>query len=235
MGQPDIQQTFNAVSVEGFDQIYQPEPSQAQSGPDVARVDPTPEAQTGPALEVQPDPAEGVSLEDAAKLLGLHMDTVRKRLQKGKIKGFKVADKFGEKWLVHRDELPKAQTLQPDPILQAQAAPDLIEVVAVAESVTVHRDPMEAQGNPVIEIEAGPEQVQSDPIPSKVDDVEYQRLMQIIESQAHQLKAAGDVIMYLRGEVDEAKTQVKLLTDSQHQNDWWARFRRWLTGSQAVK
>lgn len=235
MGQPDIQQTFNAVSVEGFDQIYQPQPSQAQGAPDVAQIDPILQAQDGPALEVQPDPTDGVSLEDAAKALGLHMDTVRKRLQKGKIKGFKVADKFGDKWLVHKDELPKIQTFQSNPTQEAQAAPDVIEVIAIGDMSKVQGNPAQAQGDPIVEIEPGPEQAQSDPMPSKADDAEYQRLMQIIESQAHQLKAAGDVIMYLRSEVDEAKTQVKLLTDQHHKPGLWTRFRSWLTGSQVIK
>lgn len=224
MGQPDIQQTFNSVSVEGFDQIYQSEPTEAQSAPEQVQGNPTVEAQSGPALEVQPDPADGVSLEDAAKLLGLHMDTVRKRLQKGKIKGFKVADKFGEKWLVHKEELPKVETLQPHPTQEAQAAPDVIQVYPAEQA---QAGPGQDQVDPVVEIEIGPEQAQPDPPPPNVIDPERERLMLIIESQAHQLKAAGDVIMYLRGEVDEAKSQVKLLTNSQHKSGWWAHFSSW--------
>ena len=48
--------------------------------------------------------------------------------------------------------------------------------------------------------------------------------MAIIESQAHQLKAAGDVIMYLRNEVEDAKAQVKLLTQDKRSVPWWKRW-----------
>ncbi len=220
MGQPDIQQTFNSVSVEGFDQIYQPEPTEAQTAPELAQTDPIVEVKGGPDQQIQPDPSEGVSLEEASKVLGLHMDTVRKRLQKGKIRGFKVADKFGEKWLVHQDELAKARTYPTNPIQSAPApvqGPPMDQ--AQAETQTI-------QADPVLEIQAGPEQSQ----PSSNHSAELERLMQIIESQAHQLKAAGDVIMYLRSEVDEAKTQVLLLTDRQHKSGLWARVRSWFGG-----
>jgi hypothetical protein len=52
----------------------------------------------------------------------------------------------------------------------------------------------------------------------------------VIEGQAHQLKAAGDVIMYLRAQVEEKESQLKLLTDSQHNRGWWVRFSSWFMG-----
>ena len=226
MGQPDIQPTFNSVSVDGFDQIYQPDPTEAQSGPDQIQSDPPVEAQRGPDLEIQPDPSQGVSLEDAAKVLGLHIDTVRKRLQKGKIKGFKIADKFGDKWLVHKDELDKARAVQSYPTTPVQPAPELIQAYPVDQAQS---DPEQAQADPTVEIETGPEQAQGFSRTPSQPDPEVQRLMSIIESQAHQLRAAGDVIMYLRSEVDEAKSEVKLLTDSQHKNGW-KRFCSWFIG-----
>jgi hypothetical protein len=144
---------------------------------------------------------------------------VRKRLQKGKLKGFKIADKFGDKWFVHKEELERTRPIQASPIVQAQAAPDL------------------AQDDPVLEIDISPELaqaspdqiIQSDPSLITERDQEYERLMTIIEQQAYQLKAAGDVIVYLRSEVDDAKTQVKLLTDSQHKRSW-SRFWSWFLG-----
>ena len=125
MGQPDIQQTFSPVSVEGFEQIYQPELTQAQGAPDQVQADPIIEAQGGPALTgpIQP------------------------------------------------------QEIQPNP--------------------------------------------------------ELQRLLSIIENQAHQLKAAGDVIMYLRSQVDDKDTQLKLLTDSQQKTGWLGRFSNWFLGRKA--
>ena len=211
MGQADIQQSFSPASVDGFDQIYQSDPVLAQSASEQAQPDPVVEVETGPE-QAQIDPTEGICLEEAAKILGFHIDTVRKRLQKGKIKGFKAADKFGDKWLVYKDEVDRLKAAQPHPMLQAKAAPE------------------QAQTDPVVEVETGPDQDQIDPTPKAQTDPERDRLLSIIESQAHQLKAAGDVIIYLRSQVDEKDTQLKLLTDSQHKQGWWARFSSWFTG-----
>ena len=220
MNQPHVQATANSVTVEGFDEIYQPDQLDAQACPEQAQADPVVEiemsldqAQRDPEPLAQTDPALGVSLEEAAKVLGLHLDTVRKRLQKGKIRGFKVADKFGDKWFVHKDELNRGGLAQPCPTVQAQAAPEL------------------AQGDPVVEIEIGPDQAQRDPEPQSQTDPAHERLMSIIESQAHQLKAAGDVIVYLKSELEGTKTELKLLTDSQHNPGWWARFSGWFMGN----
>lgn len=49
----------------------------------------------------------------------------------------------------------------------------------------------------------------------------------VIESQAHQLKAASDVIMYMRSQLEEKDNQLKLLTDSQHKRGWWTHFGSW--------
>ncbi|MDZ4832799.1 MAG: helix-turn-helix domain-containing protein [Candidatus Melainabacteria bacterium] len=228
MGQPDIQKTFSSISVEGFDQIYQPVPAEAQSAPEQVQPDPILEAQTDTDLEIQPDPSQGVSLEEAAKVFGLHIDTVRKRLQKRKINGFKIADKFGDKWFVHKDEVDKARTIQPSQAPPIQAAPEQSQPQPLDQT---HSDPEQAQTDPIVDVEISLGQQQSSHQASFQTDFERERLMQIIESQAHQLKAAGDVIMYLRSEVDDAKSQVKLLTDSQHiQPKGWSRFWSWFVG-----
>ncbi len=55
-------------------------------------------------------------------------------------------------------------------------------------------------------------------------------LLKVIENQASQidasidqLKAASQVIMYQKGQLEEKDQQLKLLTDSQHQGGWWNR------------
>lgn len=232
MGQPELSEAFDAASLQGLDQIYESDPIQAQAAPALAQDDPAPKVWAAQGQEVQPDPSMGVCLEEAAKALGLHIDTVRKRLQKGKLRGFKVADKFGEKWFVHITELPESKASQTRPSQEDQGGPappqDDPSHEAQRRPSAIQPDPnpeiIEAQGDPIVEVEIGPE-----PAPHPASDVEYQRLMSIIESQAHQLKAAGDVIVYLKSEVDDAKAQVKLLTDSQHKAGWWAKFCSWFS------
>ena len=51
----------------------------------------------------------------------------------------------------------------------------------------------------------------------------------VIENQAHHLKAAGDVIVYLRSQNEDKDQQIKLLTDSEHKKpSWWHRVSAWL-------
>lgn len=51
----------------------------------------------------------------------------------------------------------------------------------------------------------------------------------VIENQAHHLKAAGDVIVYLRSQNEDKDERIKLLTDSEHKKpSWWRRLGEWL-------
>ena len=244
MGQPELSETFDAASIQGMDDIF----VEPVAGREQALPDPAVEALAG-RDQVLPDPAEaltcpvqvpaddGVSLEEASKVLKLHVDTIKKRLRKGTLKGFKVTEKYGDRWLVSRSEI-EGRSIEAV-AGRDQALPDLA-VKAVTGRDFVLPDPaVEVRGghdqalpNPAPESMSGPivdVEVDPDAVNASTNDAEYQRLMSIIESQAHQLRAAGDVIVYLKSEVDEAKTQIKLLTDSQHKAGWWARFCSWFT------
>jgi hypothetical protein len=58
-------------------------------------------------------------------------------------------------------------------------------------------------------------------------DTTVQALLKVIESQAEQIKAASEVIMYQRDQLQTKDTHIKLLTDSQHKAGWWSRFCSW--------
>jgi hypothetical protein len=45
-------------------------------------------------------PTEGIPVEEAAKLLGLSVKTIKDRLRKGTLQGFKQRQKFGDRWMV---------------------------------------------------------------------------------------------------------------------------------------
>lgn len=62
-------------------------------------------------------------------------------------------------------------------------------------------------------------------------------LVKVIESQgkqlealAEQLKAASQVIMYQRDQLEEKDHQIKLLTDRRHKDGWWRRLWQWTSG-----
>jgi hypothetical protein len=111
----------------------------------------------------------------------------------------------------------------PDP---TQNVPDhSLEVVA---------SPTQIVPDPTFEAVASPVHVVPDHtltnVASPTHSLADHRLVDIIENQAHQLKAAGDVIMYLRSQIEEKHTeltQLKLLTDNQHKRSRWTRFCSW--------
>lgn len=51
-----------------------------------------------------------------------------------------------------------------------------------------------------------------------------------IDAMSEQLKAASDVMMYQRSQLETRDEQIKLLTDSQHKAGWWQRFKSWAQG-----
>lgn len=78
-------QDFRPTATEGLDELFD------------AEVVP------GPTDPYQVGPTEGLPVEEAAKVLGLSVKTIKDRLRKGKLSGFKSKDRFGEKWMVCLD------------------------------------------------------------------------------------------------------------------------------------
>jgi excisionase family DNA binding protein len=83
-------QSFQPATTEGLEDLFEPEIIGA--------------TQVLPG-EGLPSDHQGHPVEEAAKLLGVSVRTVIKRLRKGTIAGFKVQEKFGEKWVVSSEAL----------------------------------------------------------------------------------------------------------------------------------
>lgn len=58
------------------------------------------EVLAGSTKDYQVGPTDGIPVDEAAKALGLSVKTIKDRLRKGTLKGYKVQEKFGEKWMV---------------------------------------------------------------------------------------------------------------------------------------
>lgn len=88
------------VSLEGLDGFYDvaPDGKEEQSG-----------YSTGTASNAEESPgiARWLTVEEASKRLGISANAVIKRLGKGKLPGRKVAEQYGEKWLVNPEVMPK--------------------------------------------------------------------------------------------------------------------------------
>ena len=59
---------------------------------------------------------------------------------------------------------------------------------------------------------------------------EVERLLSIVQEQAHKLEAANYRLGYLEAQADSYKDQIRLLTDSQHKRTWW----QWFIGKKSV-
>ncbi|RTL31574.1 MAG: DNA-binding protein [Rhodocyclaceae bacterium] len=82
-----------ATTTEGLDELFDAEvlPGTTES------------VQAGSPYLVGPTdrgPTEGLPVEEAARILGISPKTVKDRLRKGTLTGFKRRDRFGEKWMV---------------------------------------------------------------------------------------------------------------------------------------
>lgn len=147
--------------------------------------------------------ARWLTVEETAKRLEISSNAVIKRLGKGKLVGRKVPGQFGEKWMVDPGCLPQEVHVQ------------------IADE-----EPKEEPGDSTGTDSPGREQPQQrDAITQKSFDV----LSDVIRHQTEQIKLQNEMIKHLSGQVQEKDSQIKLLTDSQYQAGWWARFCSWFT------
>ncbi len=192
-------------SLEGFDQFYA-----VSGGP--GREQPGNSKGTASTGQEQPGYAEGIgrwlTVEEAAKRLGISANAVIKRLGKGKLHGRKVAGQFGEKWLVDPDAVPQEVTIE--------LSDSEYEEVA-----------QEQPGNSKGTASTGREQPgNAEGIARKSIDV----LGEVIRQQTEQIKVQNEVIRQLVDQVRDKDSQLKLLTTSQQKTGWWNRFCSWFTG-----
>lgn len=151
-----------------------------------------------------------LSTSEAASLAGVDSRTIRRWFSSGKIKG----KLDGHKLLVYSADVLKMSGTMPGTVEDFNPSDPGQEA--------------DMSGAEVVDIEVSPpKEKQASP------DVnpERERLIAIIESQAHQLKAAGDVIVYLRSQLDDKEQEIKLLTCSESTSGWWAKFYRWFVGN----
>ena len=222
MGDPLPEVKIDIVSIDGLEDVFELEPVTELRAEPVTGTPQQVTSATEPvpdAFEDVPTSADGVPVDQAAQILGTSINALKKRLRKGTLRGYKLDSKHGEKWFVERSEVTekeRAAELSAEPVT---GTPE--QVTSASQPVTRASEdlPTSARG-----VQDG--QLASLPALERLV-ISLEKKDAVIESQAHQLKAAGDVIMYLRSQIDEKENQVKLLTDSQHKKGWWAHFCSW--------
>lgn len=184
-------QTLITATTEGLEDLFEPEV--------VAATQVLPK-------QGLPSDHQGLAVEEAANALGVSARTVIKRLRKGTLAGFKVQDKFGDKWVVSPEAISGA------PLVEVEQGP----------------------GAPHHSHEDGPGPTHVGP--GEHHDLSMQRLLDIVERQSKELQAAHWRNGHLETRVADLEEQtriqndhIKLLTDSQHKTGWWVRFTKWCT------
>ena len=156
----------------------------------------------GTTSDYQVVPTIGVSVQEAAKVLGLSVKTVKDRLRKGTLAGFKKKDKFGDAWLVSLEQSGLVGTTR-----DYQVGP-----TEDSGLVGTTRD-----------YQVGPTDFPKEP-------PDLTLLVELLKQKDHEIEAASFRIGYLEAQLESERQQVKLLTDSQHKANWWSQFCSWFLG-----
>lgn len=141
------------------------------------------------------------TLQETAERLSLSLVTVRRRLQKGTLKGHKVQGLNGPEWRID----PPEQTLITDRGDSDQTM------------ITEQSDPYQTPVNTLI----NPDQQIVTALLARITEVESK----LSEAQ-NALQSASWRNGYLESQLESQRDQIKLLTDSQHKPGWWQRFKQ---------
>ena len=144
-------------------------------------------------------PTDGVPVQEAAKILGLSIKTVKDRLRKGTLSGFKIKGRFGDKWMVRVGTDYHGAPMD-NPWVPGGSS---LELVATTASDVELVGPTNEQ--------------------DRLIDAYKEQLKEL----QNKLDAATFRLGYLEHERETHIEKIKLLTDEQHKASWWKRFCAW--------
>ena len=147
---------------------------------------------------------KAVSVQEAARHLGISPRTVLRRLNKGTLAGHKIAGTFGVEWRVTLDTFDRSSQDNHD-----SQDVSFVSVEASSDSLDKSHDSL------VLELR--------EQISMLREELNRER----IDAQ-RQLQAAVFRNGYLEAQLENKDTEIKLLTDSQQQTKatWWQRFKQ---------
>ncbi len=211
MGDPAFDTKRDPLTIEGLeDLLEQGSPqggaSSEQDGTDAEVIDVPGGPQGGPNTK-------DATAEEAAALLGISVRAVLKRLNKGTLRGRKAVTKFGEKWLVDREELPKTIHVE----VSEQGGPQDV--------------PANEQGGPEDRTSTNKGGPQGGP--AQHDHVQQLVLAQSLSNQGELIATVlkqAQIIEQLTSDLRQKEDRIKLLSDGQQSKGWWTRFCSWFYG-----
>jgi hypothetical protein len=147
------------------------------------------------------------TLNIAAQALQVSVITIRRKLQKGQIKGYKVQGINGPEWRI----------IPPD-------QPTITERTDSDQTVIFDRSQSSQQSEQTM---ISPDHLVIDALLKRLSHVESQ-----LANAQNELQGAVWRNGYLESLAETKDQQIKLLTDSQHKPGWWARFSSWFFKAQ---
>ena len=147
---------------------------------------------------------KAVSVQEAARHLGISPRTVLRRLNKGSLVGYKIEGTFGAEWRVNLDSFDKRSQ---DSLNSQVISLDAVEASSDSQDTT--------EDSLILELR--------DQISLLREELSRER----IDAQ-RQLQAAVFRNGYLEAQLEGKDSEIKLLTDSQQQAKatWWQRFKQ---------
>lgn len=206
-------QNIQPTSVEGLDEVF------AVREQDASRT------RTGSSVREQG--ANHLSVEDAAKILGVSVRAIQKRLKKGTLQGRKEKTAQGERWLLDANELVREQDascMSGSSSVREQDASQLSDCSLVRE-----QGANQLPDSEVISICADVDEDQAHG-PAPVDPELLKELLAKLEVLTYRNGYLESQLTERQKELDNQREQIKLLTDSQHKPRWWQRFSSWFFG-----
>lgn len=162
----------------------------------------TPNQPTEPGSEpVSGIAQEIVSTDEAAKRLGISSRAVIKRLQTGSLQGFRDTSKTRSEWRIYWKEPSSEPAIKRK---NNQAEPERTGT----EEGTVQEEP-NGTGSDSYLIELN------------------RKLLEQVQALTYRNGYLQSQLAEREQDIAEQDERIKLLTDSQHQKGWWARFGSW--------
>ena len=108
-----------------------------------------------------------VTIAEAAKCLGMSIDSVRRRIAKNELKARKVPSPHGDIYLV---ELPDDAVPAPDPAATEEKEDNVVAIEAMRKTISILETELEARRREVQELHVLLQQAQKQLPPGKTED-----------------------------------------------------------------
>ncbi|MBN9397552.1 MAG: helix-turn-helix domain-containing protein [Candidatus Melainabacteria bacterium] len=147
---------------------------------------------------------KAVSVQEAARRMGISPRTVLRRLNKGSLVGYKIDGTFGTEWRVSLDSFDKQSQ---DSFDSQVISFDTVEAASVSQDTT--------EDSLILELR------------EQISVLRQELINERIEAQRH-LQAAVFRNGYLEAQLEGKDNEIKLLTDREQQSKatWWQRFKQ---------